>query len=578
MSYITDAFIDRRNTGSAKWNLLLDRVDGSADKAIPLTVADMEFPCAEPIVRALRERADQRIYGYTTQDTGRFYRAVCGWYQHRFGWYLNSDDIFFSPGVVPAVGYLIDILTEPGERVLIQPPVYYPFRAMIESHGRALAVNPLIEENGYYRMDYRDLESKTADPNVRLMILCNPHNPVGRVWTKDELHRLAEICVKNHVRILSDEIHGDLIRRTSVYTPLEMAAQEYKDDIVTATAPSKTFNMAGLQISNIIIHNSEIQKKWRNYVMKRLGLNGPNAFAITAAQAAYEEAEDWLDETNAYIDGNFEAVRDFVDANLPKARFRLPEGTYLAWIDLSAYGYDDDQLDKELIESAKVGVEGGSIFGSEKQGFIRLNLAGPREMILEGMRRIAGFLNRYREGDTLAPFSYDTPWQSGKSFAVSPSRRTVLVFLRYYGCPLCQLDLRSILLHYSEFQKQNADVIVVIQSSPATLASQLSQESVPLDIACDPDGKLYSLFHVEPALTMEDMLSPGALSKISRARQAGLTHGIYEGTELQLPAVFIADDRATVQYAHYAKELGDMPSCEEILNRLENPARKERAI
>lgn len=305
---------------------------------------------------------------------------------------IDPKDIVLSPGVVPAIGYLIELLTSPGDGVIIQPPVYFPFSKMIKNHGRNIVENALLNDNGYYTMDYENLKNEAANPANKLLILCSPHNPVGRVWKKDELSRLIEICSQNNVRIISDEIHSDLIRKNVKHTSLELVNPSYKNSIITCTSPSKSFNLAGLQISNIIIHDAQIREDWVNYVNNTLAISDPTPFSQCAAQAAYEECSDWLSQLNAYIDDNIEYLLNFVRIKLPKAHVVPPEGTYLVWLDLSEYGYKNNELNDILIEKAKVLLENGTLFGKQGEGYMRVNVACPRKMLKEGLENIAKVL------------------------------------------------------------------------------------------------------------------------------------------------------------------------------------------
>lgn len=391
MKYDFDKFIDRKNTNSVKWEFMNIMSPDVNEDTIPLWVADMDFPCSKSIIDALHRRVDREIFGYSSQHTTEYFNAVCGWYQRRFDWQVDRADIFYSPGVVPAISYLIEILTKPGEGIIIQNPVYYPFRMSIKALGRKIINNPLIDNEGYYEMNYEDLEEKAKDPNTTMIILCSPHNPVGRVWKQEELRKLGEICMKNDVFILSDEIHYDLIRRSIKHTPLEKVIPKYKNKIITATAPSKTFNLAGMQLSNIIIHDKAIKDKWNEYVIKKLHVRAPSTLAITATQAAYEEGEEWLEQVIDYLDENMKFIDIFLKENMPKAKCVAPEGTYLVWINLSAYGYLEDQLNKLMIKEAKVLLEVGSMFGEEGKGYVRLNVACPRNLLkkaLENMSRV----------------------------------------------------------------------------------------------------------------------------------------------------------------------------------------------
>lgn len=392
MKYDFNEIVNRKGTNCAKWDNMKSLSNKAEEDTLPFWVADMDFPCAPPIIDALHKCVDRRIFGYSFCRTPKYLDAVCNWFGQRYDWWIDRDDIVVSPGVVPAIGYLIELLTLPGDGVIVQSPVYYPFFRMIKNHNRVIVNNPLVNNDGYYSMDYDDLKKKALQPENKLLILCSPHNPVGRVWKKDELSKLVEICHDNGVAIISDEIHADLVRHDIKHTPLETIAPDYKENIFTCTSPSKTFNLAGLQISNIIIHNLEIKRKWSAYVYDTLAIQDPTPFSQCAAQTAYEKCEDWLIQLNTYIDSNILFLSDFVQKWLPKAKLVPPEGTYLAWLNISAYGYSNADVNNMLIEKAKVLLEDGTMFGSEGEGYMRINVACPRSILNEGLKRIAAVL------------------------------------------------------------------------------------------------------------------------------------------------------------------------------------------
>ena len=383
MKYDFDEIISRKGVNSVKWENMEMMGEGLAADTLPLWVADMDFPCPQPVIDALHERVDKNIFGYSFFKTERYFSAVTGWLKKRFDWNVSSSDIFTSPGVVHALESLIKIFSNVGNGVIIQQPVYYPFAQKIINNGRVLVNNQLINNDGYYTIDFDDLKSKAQDPNNTLMILCSPHNPVGRVWTIDELTKIANICIENDVILVSDEVHFDLIRKDVKHYPI--ASLINNDSIITCTAPSKTFNLAGMQCSNIIIRNAEQKQKWiENYGNESL----MNPLSIVAVQAAYEEGEEWLHQVNKYIDDNLAFIADFVTTHLPKVNYAIPEGTYLAWLDFSAYGYSSEQLEKIIRYEAKVLLDSGDIFGESGTNFQRINAACPRSILQESLERI----------------------------------------------------------------------------------------------------------------------------------------------------------------------------------------------
>ena len=385
MKYNFDELVDRAGTYSCKLEAL---PEGAPKDAMSVWVADMDFACAEPIIRALHERIDRRIFGYTIYDNPDLKQAVTGWFRRRYDWEIRPEDIFFSPGVVPALAFLLQALTEEGDGIVIQRPVYYPFTNKIKGNRREVYNNALIYENGDYRMDYEDLEAKLALPNVKGLILCSPHNPVGRVWTVEELRKVVDIAKKYGKWILSDEIHMDLTRKGVVHTPLLKAAPDYTDHIAVCTAPSKTFNLAGMQLSNIVIRNPEWQKKWLAVIDDAFSVSMANPFGIAAVIAAYNEGEEWLDQVRDYLDENIRYIKEFVKTRLPKASVTGVEGTYLVWLDLRAYESDPKKLEHLMQHTARVAFDEGYIFGEEGNGFERINVAMPKSRVVECMERI----------------------------------------------------------------------------------------------------------------------------------------------------------------------------------------------
>lgn len=392
--YNFDEIISRENTHAIK----LDQLPQDAPRdALALWVADMDFACAQPIIDALHARTDRKIFGYTLYENEEVKEAVFSWYHRRFGWDIDKSWMFYSPGVVPAIAFLIHALTEEGDGVIVQKPVYYPFMAKIEANKRRAVNNALIREGNTYVMDYEDLEEKLANPRNKGMILCSPHNPVGRVWKEQELKRVAEIAEKYDKWIISDEIHCDLTRTGITHTPLLKAAPEYKDRIIVCTAPSKTFNLAGMQFSNIIIPGREYQKRWLQVIDEQFSMAICNPLGLTAIVAAYNEGEEWLDQVREYIDGNIRYIGEFVKENLPDAETILCEGTYLVWLDVRRYTTDGKRLEKAMVQKGKVVLDEGYIFGEEGAGFERINVAAPRSVIEECMRRIKAGLESLRD-------------------------------------------------------------------------------------------------------------------------------------------------------------------------------------
>lgn len=385
-----DKHINREHTASVKWDDLQNKFPMTSEHALPLWVADMDFACSEKIQKALHERVDQQIYGYTGDIDG-YYDSVISWFHHRFAWDIKKENIFYSPGVVSAIAFLIRILSKEGQGIIIQNPVYYPFARNILLNHRQVVDNPLRYENGNYTMDFDDLEEKFKDKNTAGMILCSPHNPVGRVWHKEELAEVIQLAKKYHKWIISDEIHCDIVRKEHKHTPLAVIGQDYLDEIIVCTAPSKTFNLAGLQNSNIIIHKEAYKQAWKEELL-RSGIQGANVFAQTATKAAYLESEDWLNDVNAYIDENIKCAIAYINEALPKAIVSPCEGTYLLWMDVRAYCDDKEILEERMQKQANVIFDEGYLFGDAGIGFERINTACPRDILMEALKRIADAL------------------------------------------------------------------------------------------------------------------------------------------------------------------------------------------
>lgn len=391
MNYDFDRIIDRRGSHSVKWEHIPYPEDAPPrEDLIPLWIADMDFPCAEPIIRAMKDRADHGLFGYSSPNAEDYLTAVRGWFRRRFDWDFDAEAIQVAPGVVPALGVLLRALTGPGDGVLIQPPVYYPFSKMITANGRRVVANPLKCLEGRYLIDWEDLEKKVAAPETTMMILCSPHNPVGRVWTPEELERTARLCLNNGVILVSDEIHCDLVRRGKEHYPADKIVAD--DRIITCTSASKSFNLAGLQVSNIIIKNEEYRKKWQREYHEVCGLFGASPLSIAATIAAYNEGEPWLSQVIDYLDGNLAFIGEFLGEHLPRAHYAPSEGTYFAWLDLRDFGFSAEELEERMVRRGGVILDEGYIFGKEGRGFERINAACPRQLLKESLERMAAVL------------------------------------------------------------------------------------------------------------------------------------------------------------------------------------------
>lgn len=402
MKYNFDEIIDRKGTNSLSYDGWKKYMFGaeydapfpfSDEEYIRLWVADMAFSTPPPVLDAIRKRLDRKILGYTKIYDPAYYHVLERWFERRYGWKINSDEIVTSPGVVAALNRLVPLITRKDESVLICTPSYAPFKRAGEYSGRPVLTSDLVHKEGVYEMDFADIRNKIEDPKnkVGLFILCHPHNPTGRIWTEDELTRLGKICLDNNVWIISDEIHADLLRMGRKHVPLARLFPD-TDRIITCTAPSKTFNLAGNMLSHIFIKHPEIRAEWRKYYEE---YHSPLSFV--AAQAAYEECEDWLEQLRDYLDGNLQFLKEALANLLPEARFRIPEATYLAWVNLEAYQDRlprDSDFTKFFAMKAGVLVEGGEMFVDNGAGHIRINVACPRAVLDEAVSRMANALSK----------------------------------------------------------------------------------------------------------------------------------------------------------------------------------------
>ena len=375
--------IDRRGSSSVKWDRTKE-VFGYGD-VLPMWVADMDFAPPEPVIEALKKRMEHPIFGYTYAGASTA-GSVKEWMAKRHGWEIQSSWVQYSPGVVPALATIIQALTEPGDKVLIQSPVYPPFFNLVKENGRVVENAQLVYSNGEYSIDFTAFE-KALQNRVKLFLLCNPHNPGGRVWTKEELTRIASLCKEYGVVIASDEIHSDLIYRPHHHVPIASLPEGDADAIITCIAPSKTFNLAGLQASAMITKNEEIRNKIAGIHAKQ-GFFTLNALGISAMEAAYRHGEEWLEDVIAYLEENVSITRAYLKEHLPSLHLVEPEGTYLLWIDCSKTGLSDEDLKDRLLRKGKLALEEGTKYGEGGEGFVRMNIACPKETLLEGLDRL----------------------------------------------------------------------------------------------------------------------------------------------------------------------------------------------
>lgn len=384
MKYDFDEVISRRGTLSYKWDSAMDA------EVLPLWVADMDFRTSPAIIEALQRRVVHGIFGYTRVPDA-YYQAVTNWFARRHGWNIQREWMIYTSGVVPAVSAVIKALTVPGDKVLVQTPVYNCFFSSIRNNGCTLAASPLLRVGNTWQMDFEDLERKASDPDVKVFLLCNPHNPVGRVWTREELLKAGEICSRHGVTVVSDEIHCELVYPGHAYTPFASISGDFSARAIVCISPSKAFNIAGLQIANIVVPDEEVRRK----IDKAININevcDVNPFGVTATIAAYTEGEEWLNQLLVYLQANYKWMQDYCRTHLPDFPISDLEGTYLVWMDCSILHKTSDVLEQELLDESKLWLNAGTMYGAEGEGFMRWNIACPRSVLAEGLERFRSYV------------------------------------------------------------------------------------------------------------------------------------------------------------------------------------------
>ena len=383
--YDFDKIIDRHGTNCLKFDFAKER--GKNGDELSLWVADMDFEVAKPITDALQAQVNHGIYGYTEVKSD-YFEIVKNWFKDNFDWEIKKGSLVKTPGVVYAIAMAVKAFTKEGEAVIIQQPVYYPFSEMIIANNRKLVNSPLVLKDGRYEIDFEDFEKKIVKNNVKLFILCSPHNPVGRVWSVEELKRIGDICIKHDVVIFSDEIHADFVYEPNKHHVFASLGESYAANSVIATAPSKSFNIAGLQVSNIFIGNKKLRDAFRNEIVKS-GYSQLNTMGLAAARAAYESGKEWLDEVRAYIKDNLIFFRDYLKENIGELSLIEPEGTYLVWVDFRKLGLSEKQREDLIVNKAKLWIDSGAMFGVDGEGFERFNIACPREYLKMALDSLA---------------------------------------------------------------------------------------------------------------------------------------------------------------------------------------------
>lgn len=589
MKYDFTSVPDRSKCGCVKWN----SAKNASVENVPLSVADMEFYTAPPIVEAIKKLADTTILGYT-EATEEYFDAVCGWMKHRHNFEVKSEWIINTPGVVDALAVLVDAVTKPGEGVIILTPVYYPFDMSVIAKGRRIIYSTLINNNGHYEIDYSDLRKKAAMPKAKALLFCNPHNPVGRVWTKEELSKVADICCDNDVFIIDDEIHHDLIMPGYEHTVMATVSERVKNNIAVCTAPSKTFNIAGLQGSNIIIPNRIVRTKAKACSLLNMQMN-LNIFAYTACTAAYNECEEWLDELLTVVDSNAKYVESFMAENFPEIKISPLEGTYLQWLDMRGLGMTHIEL-KKMLEDAGIYLDNGEVFGESGRGFERINLACARKTLETAMQRFKNAVEKVRNdwkihgkpyhktltvGTKLEEFIYDSPKGMHQNLKNIIQKPTLIVFSRYYECEICRAVLAMLTAAYPALRLKGYDVKVVLQSGIETVVR--NSKKYPFELIADPDKILYDKYNVFEADGFVQMLAGDKLyeafvgKNVKKLLNTNMVNSIASALDgddgssdngprqLQLSAFIAVDKNMNVTYSHYCKTIADFPSAKELL-------------
>ncbi len=395
MKYSFNEKIDRTGNHAAKWEEMGKKF--ISDDLWPMWIADMDLKTAPEIIEAMREKVEQGIFGYVYRPDS-YYQAAADWLERRFGYKIDPATLINSPGVVPTLSLLVRSMTKPGEKILIQSPVYYPFAATIRDNGREVVENKLVKDDeGYYTIDFEDFEKKVSDESISLFIMCSPHNPVGRVWKRGELQKMSDLCLKYKVRVISDEIWRDIIMPGHKHIPTASLGKEIENNTITCFSPTKTFNIAGLQASFVTFPRREEWEKFDNE-LEILDIKRNSPFSLVAFETGYTKCDEWVNQLVEHLNGNMDYVINFIREKIPEIKVKKPEGTYLMWLDFSALGLCKEDTSKFMQEKCKIALDDGFWFGENGIGFERMNIACPRYMVEEGMNRIEKAVKEWREG------------------------------------------------------------------------------------------------------------------------------------------------------------------------------------
>lgn len=589
MKYDFESIPDRSGTGSTKW----DNHKVTDPAYVPLSTADMEFPTAPPIRQALSDLAENRILGYAG-PTPAYFEAVQGWMKRRHNFDAAKEWIITTPGVVDALGILVEAATKPGEGVLILTPAYYPFELAVMAKARKVVHSTLIDNNGHYEIDYADLEAKAKKRNVTALMFCNPHNPTGRVWTREELGKVASICLRHGVFIIDDEIHNDIIMPGYTHTLMATLGEKILDHIAVCTAPSKTFNLAGLQCSNIIIPNAVIRARALSCSLINMH-QSLNVFAYEACIAAYNQCEDWLEEMIQVVQGNAEYIKNYLNEHFPEIKVIPLEGTYLLWLDMRQTGLTHKEM-KRLLEENHLYLDNGEMFGDAGRGYQRINLACARLSLERAMERFRAGMEAVHArweaegrpyhrtlipGEKLEHFVYDSARGLGR--ALTPGdKSTLLIFGSTLDSPLTKALLTLTRGLLPGLKRLNCRVKFIVQSDLEAVGR--AQEGCPFELIADPHSKLYDLYNVFEAdgvmnIVGDDKLVHLLMGKdvkkflridafsqmISTYLDADDGPADPDSRPLQLPAFVCVDGMLTVTYSHYCTTLSGLPNPADIL-------------
>lgn len=559
MKYDFTSIPDRSGKGSAKW----ESAKNASTEFVPLSVADMEFPTARPIVEAVKKVAETQILGYTN-PTEEYYNAVLSWMKRRHNFEIKKEWLLQTPGIINALSMLIETVTAPSDGVIVMPPVYYPFDMTITATGRHSVFCPLIENGGRYEIDYKLLEEKARDTQNTAVLFCNPHNPVGRVWSAEELARVAEICCNNGVFIIDDEIHNDLIMPECSHTVMANIGERVKNNIAVCTAPSKTFNLAGVQCSNIIIPNDEIRARAliRNKMNMQMHLN---IFAYAACTAAYNECEEWLDELIEVISDNAKCVETFMENNFPEIKVYHLEGTYLQWLDMRSLGMTHIEL-REMLENAGIYLDNGEMFGALGRGFQRINLACVKSTIERMLERF----KKAVEAEKAQKKPCGKALEIGDYFEeINAQKPTLIVFGRAADCRLTEKMLNALKSEYEKFTSEGIDIKFIVPSLSA-------KRDYPFEIITDSQAKLYKKYNVFEAdsavyaVAGDKMFEEAVGSDTKKISESKVFAPSDEKSfrPLQLFAFIGVDENKKVVFSYYSKTIADFPAFADIIGSL----------